>query len=174
MSVLNPPRIKDIALKAGVSIGTVDRVLHNRGEVSEITREKILKIAKDLDYTPNLMARALKTNKKQKLVALLPEATIDNSFWFKHQSGLEDGMKQLEPYNVSLDIVLFDLHLNDDFLHKAELVLAMNPSGVLLAPIFKHESLSFCKQLSNLKIPFVFVDSFIQDSEFLAYIGEDA
>ena len=40
-------RIKDIAEIASVSIGTVDRVIHNRGEVSEVTREKILKLLQE-------------------------------------------------------------------------------------------------------------------------------
>ena len=44
-------RIKDIALKAGVSIGTVDRVLHNRGEVKAATKEKVLAIAKKLNLS---------------------------------------------------------------------------------------------------------------------------
>ena len=42
-------RILDIAQKAGVSIGTVDRVIHQRGEVSEETRDRILKIISDFD-----------------------------------------------------------------------------------------------------------------------------
>jgi LacI family transcriptional regulator len=50
-------RIKDIAEKAGVSIGTVDRVLHNRGDVRSETREKILQIVKEMGYTPNLFCQ---------------------------------------------------------------------------------------------------------------------
>ena len=52
-------RIKDIAIRAGVSAGTVDRVLHNRGEVKSKTKELILKIAKELDYKPNVAAQKL-------------------------------------------------------------------------------------------------------------------
>jgi LacI family transcriptional regulator len=52
-------RIKDIAEKASVSIGTVDRVLHNRGEVAEETRQQVLNIIAKLGYTPNLLAKSL-------------------------------------------------------------------------------------------------------------------
>lgn len=58
-----PPRktrIKDIALLAGVSIGTVDRVLHDRGEVAEETRVKVERILKETNYSPNVMAQVLK------------------------------------------------------------------------------------------------------------------
>ena len=57
-------RIKDIAALAGVSTGTVDRVLHNRGEVSQKSREKIEKILTELNYQPNIYATALASKKK--------------------------------------------------------------------------------------------------------------
>ena len=45
--------IKEIALLAGVSRGTVDRVLNHRGSVNPETAERINRIAKELDYKPN-------------------------------------------------------------------------------------------------------------------------
>jgi LacI family transcriptional regulator len=48
-------RIKDIAERANVSVGTVDRVLHNRGEVAQETRDLINKIIEELEYKPNIM-----------------------------------------------------------------------------------------------------------------------
>ena len=44
------PKLKDIARMANVSIGTVDRVIHNRGRVSKETREKVTKAILDIDY----------------------------------------------------------------------------------------------------------------------------
>ncbi len=82
-------RIKDIARLAGVSIGTIDRVLHNRGEVAEKTRQKVLSILKETNYSPNLMAQALKSKKRFHLVSLLPEPEPDNPFWLKHPIGID-------------------------------------------------------------------------------------
>lgn len=48
-----------IAEIAQVSIGTVDRALHGRGGIKEATRQRILEIARQIGYTPNLAARAL-------------------------------------------------------------------------------------------------------------------
>ena len=48
--------INDVARAAGVSKGTVDRVLHNRGEVSAKSREKVLKVIEELGFKPNLYA----------------------------------------------------------------------------------------------------------------------
>ncbi|MFW5657196.1 MAG: LacI family DNA-binding transcriptional regulator, partial [Bacteroidota bacterium] len=65
-------RIKDIAQLAGVSIGTVDRVIHNRGEVSEKTREKILNIVKEMNFEPDILASTLASKKTFRFAVLFP------------------------------------------------------------------------------------------------------
>jgi LacI family transcriptional regulator len=166
-------RIKDIARLAGVSIGTVDRVIHNRGEVAEKTRLKVQQILKDTSYSPNIMAQALKSKKRFHLVSLLPAPSEDNSFWEKHPLGMIRAIEELDPFPVTLSQVTFDLQDEDDFQKKAARVLDLKPDGVLLAPIFKSESITFCSRLQNKNIPFVFIDGYIENTGFLAYIGED-
>ncbi|HNW57848.1 MAG TPA: LacI family DNA-binding transcriptional regulator [Bacteroidales bacterium] len=166
-------RIKDIAELAGVSIGTVDRVLHKRGEVAEETRLKIENILRENNYTPNVMAQVLKSKKRFHFVSLLPRSTEDNSFWQKHPLGMTRAIEELNPFPVTLSQVTFNMSSEKDFQKKAARVLDLNPDGVLLAPIFKTESTVFCSQLSEKNIPFVFVDGFLENTGFLAYIGED-
>jgi len=55
--------IHQIAELANVSIGTVDRALHGRNGIKESTRERILQIAQQIGYTPNLAARALSVSR---------------------------------------------------------------------------------------------------------------
>ena len=59
MMKIKQPTIKDVAFVAGVSTQTVSRVLNKRVDVAEATRERILKIISDLDYSPNEAARYL-------------------------------------------------------------------------------------------------------------------
>ena len=47
-------RIKDIALRAGVSVGTVDRVLHKLPSFSPKALEKVVKVLKEMNYHPNV------------------------------------------------------------------------------------------------------------------------
>jgi LacI family transcriptional regulator len=166
-------RIKDIAALAGVSIGTVDRVLHERGEVAEKTKQRIQKILEETNYSPNVMAQVLKSKKRFHLVSLLPEPTKDNTFWEKHPIGMIRAIEELNPFPVTLSQITFDISNEDDFQKKTDKVLNLYPDGVLLAPIFKSESIAFCSRLNKEKIPFVFVDGFIEDTDFLGYIGED-
>lgn len=166
-------RIKDIALLAGVSIGTVDRVIHHRGEVAEKTRLKVQKLLKESNYSPNVIAQVLKSKRKFHLISLLPEPTENNSFWKKHPAGMAKAMGELNPFPLTLSQVTFDIQSETDFQKKTTHVLNLKPDGVLFAPIFKNESIAFCQLLSKEKIPFVFIDGFIESIDFLAYIGEN-
>lgn len=158
---------------AGVSIGTVDRVLHERGEVAEKTREKVTKIAKELDYSPNFIARALKTKKKLHLVSLLPEPTEESAFWNKHPQGIQRAMDELDPFPITMTEVNFELLDEVDFQKKTKAVMDLHPDGIILAPIFKAESIAFCNLLYKKHIPFVFIDGYIKETKFLSYTGED-
>lgn len=166
-------RIKDIARLAGVSIGTVDRVLHNRGEVAELTRIRVKEILKETNYSPNFMAQVLKSKKRHHFVSLLPEPTEINSYWQKHPAGMERAINELDHFPVILTHITFDMQSEEDFQKKANDVLDLKPDGVLMAPIFKSESILFCQQLIKENIPFVFIDGFIENTDFLAYTGEN-
>ncbi len=166
-------RIKDIAKLAGVSIGTVDRVIHERGEVAEKTRLKVQSILKETKYSPNIMAQVLKSRKKFHLVSLLPEPTEINSYWQKHPVGMVRALEELDPFPLTITEINFDMQSEEDFQKKTATVLNLKPDGVLFAPIFKSESITFCKKLFKNKIPFVFIDGYIENTDFLAYIGED-
>jgi LacI family transcriptional regulator len=166
-------RIKDIAGLAGVSIGTVDRVLHGRDGVAEKTRELVKHILKETNYSPNVMAQVLKSRRRFHLASILPEPSTDNVFWEKHSAGINMAIEELDLFHVTLTQVTFDMFNEEDFQKKARSVLSLRPDGVLLAPIFKSESTSFCSGLNDLNIPYVFVDGFLENTDFLAYIGED-
>ena len=73
-------RIKDIAAKAGVSVGTVDRVLHKRPNVSKSAREKVERILREIDYRPNAYASALACNKDYVFCCILPEHASE-AYW---------------------------------------------------------------------------------------------
>ncbi len=166
-------RIKDIAQQAGVSIGTVDRVLHNRGEVAAQTREKILHIAAEMRYQPNLLARALTTRKSYSLAVLLPRGSADNIYWLKHPDGIKKAIQELQPFRVEVQFFYFELHNESDFLARTHEIIKVHPDGVIMAPILKKESAGFCKNLDTADIPYIFIDTLIQDTNPLTFIGED-
>ncbi len=167
-------RIKDIAEKAGVSIGTVDRVLHNRREVATETKEKVLTIAREMHYQPNIVAQALTAKKQYHLAALLPRGGDDNVFWMMHPQGIEKAVKDLRPFYVDVRYFFFELHNEADFNQKANEIIEYNPEGVIFAPILKKESIQFSQQLDEKSIPYIFIDTYIENANCLSFVGEDA
>ena len=81
-------RIKDIAEIANVSIGTVDRVIHNRGEVSPATREKIRKLLDEYNYKPDMIASSLALKREIRLAVVMPGPVNDHAFWELPQRAL--------------------------------------------------------------------------------------
>lgn len=80
--------IYDIALRAGVSAATVSRALNNDRVVKRETKEKIVKIAQELNYIPNSAARTLKHGKTFTIAVILPD--IVNEFFSLVARGVED------------------------------------------------------------------------------------
>ena len=83
--------IKDVAQAANISIGTVDRVMHNRGGVSKKTEEKIKRIAAELNYTPSTIAQALVSQKNNiKIAVIYPDAEPRCRQVYRRQKHHED------------------------------------------------------------------------------------
>ena len=174
IKAINRTRIKDIALKANVSIGTVDRVIHNRGEVSKPTRDKILGIIQEMDYQPNILASTLASKKTFTFALLLPEPISAESYWNKPMVGVRRAFQEIQQYGVNINIHLFKQANSATFNAEAELILQSNPDGVVLAPFFSRESREFISELKKRSIPYVFIDSNLNDSEKLSYIGQNS
>lgn len=166
-------RIKDIALQAQVSVGTVDRVLHDRGRVADDVRLRVLKIAKELNYKPNLLARALVSSKSYRIAALIPDATID-AYWQSPQDGVEKAAAKFKQYGIRVTQFIFDPFNAESFSQIAEQVAATTFDGILIAPIFYQQSLGYFQRWKRAGIPFVFFNTHIPDFEPLMYIGQDS
>ena len=117
-------RIKDIAELANVSVGTVDRVLHNRGNVNKEKREKVMKIIDELSYTPNLLAKSLALKKIIRIAVLIPEPYNNNNlYWEKPLDGINQAIQELSDYNVEILIYKFSTADEKSFIDQSELVL---------------------------------------------------
>jgi LacI family transcriptional regulator len=171
--VNNIVRIKDIAVKAGVSTGTVDRVIHERGRVSKKVKEDVLKILSEMNYEPNMMARALSSHKVYNLAALIPDPKSD-SFWEDPKSGIEKAEKDLRQYGIVVKQYIFNPHDAASFIEKANALSNESTDGIILSPIFYRESLHFFEKWKSQKIPFVLFNTQISNYDPLSYIGQDS
>lgn len=166
-------RIKDIAEKANVSTGTVDRVLHDRGRVADDVRQRVLRIAKELNYKPNQLARALVSNKPCRIAALIPDPAVD-SYWQAPQDGIEKAVEELQQYGLRVTPFIFDPYEAKSFSAAADKIATAAFDGILVAPIFYRQSLAYFNDWKRQGIPFVLFNTQIPDYAPLMYIGQDS
>lgn len=162
--------IMDVAKLAGVSKGTVDRVVHNRGEVSRKSTEKVKKAISELEYEPNLYASLLATKKEHTIACLLPEFGA-GEYWAKIHSGFLRGGEAVKSFNVNTEVFQYDQYSSESFKSVCKKVLNSNPSGVVLPPLFKNDTHTFTNTLAERGIPYVYVDSKLEDDSYFAYFG---
>jgi DNA-binding LacI/PurR family transcriptional regulator len=85
------PTIRDIAERAGVATSTVSRALSNPQRVNARTRERIEKIAAELNYVPSTQARGLSSGRTGAIAVLVPDVT--NPFYFDIIRGTQNQLK---------------------------------------------------------------------------------
>ena len=146
--------INDVARAAGVSKGTVDRVLHNRGEVSAKSREKVLKVIEELGFKPNLYASLLASQKEIVINCIIPEY-FTGEFWSLTDKGIQDAAEIVSRYGVKVIPVKYDQYDMESFQRVCEKVLENPPTGVIIAPMFRSETLRFVQELAVRNIPYV-------------------
>lgn len=166
-------RIKDIAIKAGVSVGTVDRVIHGRSGVSESSKKKVEEILKQMNYQPNMYASALASNKKYNLACILPLHTNED-YWIDIEAGMEHAVSTYKDFNIKLNISYYDQYESGAFAEAGLKMLESMPDGVIMAPSSEDETKSTVLQLKERNIPFIFLDSNIKSLNPLSFYGQSS
>lgn len=161
--------IKEIASLAGVSRGTVDRVLNHRGSVNPQTEQKILEIVQELDYKPNKAGIVLAARKKNlKLgVVLLGLGTV---FYDDILSGVQARAKELSEYNCSVIIRQTDYSLHQQ-LNAIDELIAEGVNGLAISPYNDSAVREKINALYDMGIPVVTLNTDIENSKRIAYIG---
>jgi LacI family transcriptional regulator len=167
-------RIKDIAEIAHVSIGTVDRVIHKRGEVSPATREKIQKLLMEFDYKPDIAARSLALKRDIHLAVLMPKVVNDHSFWELPLNGIQRALDALDHEHVTLHRYYFDQMDREEFIAIAEQFPFETVEGVLFAPVFQKDSYSFLERCAEKQLPVVLFNSLLEAPAVKSFVGQDA
>ena len=163
--------IKQIAAAAGISIGTVDRALHNRPGVNPKTRSRVLKIAEKLGYRPNLAARSLKLNRRLRIVAHLPRQIA--SFFDPLREGVREAAAAIRGVTVDVTFRTYP-HLGDGDLKLLEEDLERDYDGILMTPGNPSQVESAIRRFTERGTAVVCVASDAPRSSRLASVSVDA
>lgn len=153
--------IKDLAKLAQVSIGTVDRVLHNRIGVSPATKEKVLKIVEETGYKKNMMASRLKlaSIKVIKIAVLVPDGAKESSYWNLPVSGVESAAEELRELGVTTQFFYFELLNPSTFSDIINSIIEERFDGLVTVPFFAKESNVLLEKAKAKNLPVVFIDA---------------
>jgi len=141
--------IKDVAKLAGVHPSTVSRVINNDSRISEKTKNKVIYVINKLGYTPNAIARGLKTKRTNTIGMLIPDIT--NPFFANLARGVEDAASE-NGFNVILCNSDEKLEKERTYL---EILKEKRVDGLILSSVHIKDKSIF--RLEKIKYPYILV-----------------
>ncbi len=163
--------IKELAKIANVSIGTIDRVLHNRQGVSEKTRQRVLALIEQHDYKPNLLAKHLASRKQFSIAVLMP-ASEDNPVWQPYVQGIEKAARDMEKFSVTVDHLPFDQYDPQSFENAAEGASAYD--ALLMVPLFEKAAMRLKDNFARQGKSCLCFDTNLPEGDEHLFIGQHA
>ena len=150
MAPTDPKRtltLRDVSEASGVSEMTVSRVLRNRGDVSDATRDRVLEVAKRLGYVPNKIAGALASQRVNLIAVIVP--SLSNLVFPEVLSGISEELEDtgLQPV---FGVTNYSAEREESVLYE---MLSWRPSGVIVAGLEHTPNAS--AMLANAGIPIV-------------------
>lgn len=142
--------MKDIAKDLGVSVITVSKVLRNHPDISEATRERVLKRMRELNYQPNLAARALVTGRTFCIGFIVPD--LVHPFFAQVAKGLS-GFLRDRNYGLLLASSEEDPHLEKQ---EIEQMLARNVDALIVASA--QLTVGSFRRIEENETPYVLID----------------
>ncbi|MDR2139643.1 MAG: LacI family DNA-binding transcriptional regulator [Tannerella sp.] len=166
-------RIADIAAMAGVSTGTVDRVLHNRGKVSKEAQEKIQRVMAEINYQPSLAVHSLASEKPCRILSLIP-AFLPDEYWSKVNEGIRKAEQEYADFRMEVKQLPFDPYDKKSFDAAVRSIRKTDVQGVIIATLFREKVLRLTQWLDSQETPYVLLDAWLEDTNCIAYNGPDA
>lgn len=163
--------MQEIAKRAEVSLVTVERVLNNRANVKESTRNKVLQAAQELNYAGNALASALRARRNPKKVAALLHAPSYNQFSQAIWNGINSALLNKSEYPVELkayEMASFDIKQQLSFLNE---IIAENYDGLIIRPINHPEIKKLLAHLREKGTKIIFVVSDLEADCADLYVG---
>lgn len=164
--------IEMIAERAGVSRGTVDRVIHNRSGVGQKSRERVLKAMEDLDYKMNEAASALAYMRNSRRIGmLLPD--WQGFFHVEVMSGISAAKTDLQNYGIELVVKIYDAESPRACLEALEALVGEQVDGFCICAKNQLEIRQRLREMTEEGFPIITYNSDIPSSGRLCFVGQN-
>lgn len=156
--------VNEIAERCGVSRTTVLRALNNQSRISEVTRKRILEVAREMNYRPNLLARSFNTG--QTMMLGMVAINMENMVFVESLSAIN---REAQRKGYSLNIALHGKDIEAEISRIREFA-DRHMDGILLSAINKGEE--FEAFLTSLNVPIVCIGNYVSDAFSTVLIDE--
>ena len=160
-------KIKDLASQLNLSVATISKALKDSHEISPETKQKVLALAKKLNYTPNPYASSLRNRSSKTIAVVLPE--VADSFFSIAINGIES-VAHDKGYHVLI-------YLTHESFEREEAILKEFQSGrvdgILISVSGETVSSDHIKEVIAAGMPLVFFDRVCEDVETAKIITDD-
>lgn len=164
--------IKEIASLANVSRGTVDKVLNNRPGVKESTKKKILKIAEELNYQPNIIGKALVRSKDPIRIGII--LTPDyNPYIQELLHGIQTAQKEFAPFGLEVIAKLMTTLEPQEQLTIIDELVNSSVQGMAIFPTNAPQVIDRVNQLIQGQMAVITFNSKVDGIRHLAFIGQN-
>lgn len=166
--------IRQIAEAAGVSRGTVDRALNNRGRIRPEVAERIRRIAKEMGYRPNQLGRALSMSKNNIKIGVILQSA-ETPFMKEVLKGVEEAREEVDSLGGTVLVCKIPHISQSDTLSAMEYMREEGVSAIAMVPMDEKE----VKERINLfveeyHIPVLTFNSDVKDTRRLCFVGQNA
>lgn len=162
---------KEIAALAGVSRGTVDRALKNRPRISRETKERILKIAEQYNYKPNLIGKALVSSGQKVGVAVIL-TSVGNPFFDDVKNGIFAAVKAYEDYGIEINLTELKGYNPEELISALENIQD-GIENLIITPVDDEKLKGKLQELVEKGINVVLLSSDIDVKGKLSFVGCD-
>ena len=162
--------IKEIAQLAGVSRGTVDRALNSRGGVNPHVEKKILEIAEEYGYTPNLAAKSLAMTQQNLSIGVIIYSE-NNHFFDPVIDGINAAAEEIKEFGVSVSVSKISGFDVDKQLEKINELIDSGINALAITPINDDRIIKRLEEINDL--PIIALNTYIKGEHSIDYIGCD-
>lgn len=164
--------LQQIAEAAGVSRGTVDRALNNRGRINPEVADNIKRIAKEMGYQPNRAGRALAMAKRSIKIGVILQA-MDTPFMQEVYQGVLEAKSETERMGAEVKIKKIKKTDPMKVMETMKNMRAIGCSGIALVPVEDDRLKELIDEFAKEEIPVVTFNSDIEESARICFIGQD-
>lgn len=165
--------IKQIAELAGVSCGTVDRAIHNRGRVNPEVKERILALCKALNYKPSKAGQQLAMQRQNLKLGFLCPMSLTKALWPLVLEGVQDFIRDFEGNNISVLVRQFSTYSPEEQCLILDEFEREGIQGLVIVPLNVEAVRERLQHFNATGVSVVIINSIIDGFEPLAYVGSD-